>query len=59
MSDVSDRAIVYKCRNCGRIHETDHKLISLNGIDFCGDCSDEFHFLKDDYLGFIALKEEF
>ena len=47
----------FECENCGKVYEDDFQLLSLNGVNFCGECSDQFHFLKDDALGFIALRE--
>ena len=47
----------YICENCGREYASDHELISLNGENFCSNCSDEFHFIFDEYAGYVALRE--
>jgi DNA-directed RNA polymerase subunit RPC12/RpoP len=48
---------LYICENCGREYASDHELISLNGENFCSNCSDEFHFIFDEYAGYVALRE--
>lgn len=47
----------YICENCGCEYASDHELISLSGENFCSNCSDEFHFIFDEYVGIVALKQ--
>ena len=51
-----------ECKNCkAMVYRED--LHSVNGTDFCTECSDNFQFIFDEFLGVIALpqvsKEEF
>jgi len=48
---------VFICENCGAVHEDTSQLIALNGVNFCGDCVHQFHFINDPFLGVVALQE--
>ena len=45
------------CENCGAEHEDTFELITLHGVNFCGDCAHQFYFIDDPFLGIIALPE--
>lgn len=45
------------CENCGAEHGDIVELITLNEVNFCSDCADQFHFINDPFLGVVALQE--